>query len=37
MKFINELKFYEYIMDIFYESDLNEYFNDDEMFDLMGN
>lgn len=37
MKFINELKFYEYIMDIFDESDLNEYFNDDEMFDLMGN
>lgn len=37
MKLINELKLYEHIMDIPDESDSNEYFNDDEMFDPMGN
>lgn len=37
MKLINELKLYEHIMDIPDESDSNEYFNDDETFDPMGN
>nr|XP_019920401.2 amiloride-sensitive sodium channel subunit alpha [Crassostrea gigas] len=37
MKLINESKLYEHIKDIPDESDSNEYFNDDEMFDPMRN